>query len=106
MRRYAGGMEILIGLLIVGIVGVVALWAIAGTIAVGSWAKDTDTRDAAAGRADETLDGIFGSDAGEVVTYATQPADTLRPPAVIAGAAERGYKLLHDDKGTLTFGRN
>lgn len=89
-------------LLIAFAIGAMIFGAVAGAV---SGASAGGKREAAAARKDAILNPLFSDSAPDVVSYKTQPADTLRAPLVIEGALQRGYRLVHDDSGTLTFQR-
>lgn len=98
-------MEFLIGLVVLGILGFFVLSIAGGAVGLGLAVAEPGKREKAEEGKGETLRKLFGDDAPDVVTYGTQPFNALRPPVVIAGAVERGYQLVHDDNGTLTFQR-
>lgn len=54
-----------------------------------------------AGANAQRLDAIFAGQ--EPVVYDVRPLDAISAPTVIAGGIERGYKLLSEEDGILTF---
>lgn len=94
-------MDSVVGVLVLVAVVIVGVLLMRGYAVMKEKWQEPDRRASAEGRSGEILDGVF--DGSQVVSYATRPADALRAPAVIAGAVERGYTLVHDDNGTLTF---
>lgn len=99
-------MEFLIGMLVLAVVGFFVLMALGGVAAVGMAAAEGSGRAKAESSKGDTIDRLFGDDADDVLTYDTRPYNALKPSSVIPGAALRGYKLLHDDGGVLTFQRS
>lgn len=90
-------MELLI--LLVGLV-IFGFFA-SGWIAIALISAEGKSRKKALANKDEILAKVFSGE--KVVTYSTVPFDSLKPDVVIPAAIERGYKLIHDDKGKLVF---
>lgn len=94
----------IVGLLVIAaIIGPLIIGVIAGGAGMAAADNDNRKRDEAERNPDPQLDDVF--DGASVVHYDSKRSGQLRAPVVIAGAIARGYDLIHDDDGTLTFKR-
>lgn len=94
-------MEFVIGLVVLLVVGGFVATGLAGA---GLAAKESRGRSDAAASTTETLDALFAT-AAATVSYDTRPYNALRPTPVIEGALQRGWELVHDERGQLLFKR-
>ena len=94
-------MEWVIGIGVVLLIGVFVLPALAGVGLAGAEAKG---RKSATEGADAVLDRMFATDVA-TVSYDSRPYSSIPATTVIEGAIQRGWTLIHDDRGMLLFSR-
>ena len=97
-------MGLLIGLALLVVVGGIVLMGSSGMAAIGLTAAESSGRKKASENEDAILDEAF--DGSPTVSYDTRVYNHLKAPETIRGAMARGYKLVHDDGGNLTFARD
>jgi len=102
-----GGMEFLVVLLVLVLIGVIVIPAFAFIGALGLMGREEKKRKEAIANAPTLLAEAFS---GESAVYKTGP-DTLPYETVVTGAIERGYRLVSENaepgnRKTLVFVRH